>query len=220
MRNALVCFMLLLPLWVLAERIKTPDLTPALTNQEEQAVIDEGTALRDQAKYDEAITKFNQVLEKSPNNDLAMYELASTYFSARKYEDALKISYKGVHYKSRYLSKFYQFIGSSLDELGRSKDAINAFNEALEVVPDNALIHFNLAAILINSGKLAEAQPHLEKSIELNPTHSSSHYALSQIYFSQNQEVPGILAILRFLSLEPQSKRSLKAITTLDEHLL
>jgi tetratricopeptide (TPR) repeat protein len=210
----------LLPFYAFAETLQAPELTPALTNQHEQAIIDQGIALHEQGKYDEAVMKFKQVLEKSPGNILAMYEMASSYFAAKKYEDSLKTATEGVRYKSRYLGKFYLFIGNSLDELGRTDDAIEAFSDAAKVVTDDALIHFNLGAILVNSGKLAEAQPHLEKAIELNPTHSSSHYALAQAYFGQNKKIPGILATLRFLSLEPDSKRSQKAVANLDENLM
>jgi tetratricopeptide (TPR) repeat protein len=214
-KSSIILILFLLPHFVFAEQIKAPELTPALTNQYDQAIIDEGIALHDQGKYDEAVAKFKQVLEKSPGNVLAIYEMASSYFSAKKYEETLKTSYEGARYKSRYLSKFYLYIGNSLDELGKTDEAISAFRDALNVVSTDPLIHFNLAVILMNSGKRTEAQLHFEKAIELNPTHSSSHYALSQLYFEQGKRISGNLAVFRFLSLEPSSIRSRKAIEIL-----
>ena len=103
--------------------------------------------------------------------------------------------------------------------LGRTDDAISAFRQSLEVVSDDAMIYFNLGVVLINSGNLAAAQPYLEKAIDLNPTHSSSHYALSQVYFDQNNQNSWDLGDTSFFILEPESKRSQKAIAILDENL-
>jgi tetratricopeptide (TPR) repeat protein len=214
-KNSITLLLFLLPYFVYAQEIKAPELTPALTNQHEQAIIDEGTALHDQGKYDEAVVRFKQVLEKSPGNVLALYEMASSYFSAKKYDETIKTSYEGARYKSKYLPKFYLYIGNSLDELGKTDEAISAFQDAVNIVSTDSLIHFNLAVILMNSGKRNEAQLHLEKTIELNPSHASSHYALSQVYFEQGKRISGNLAVFRFLSLEPRSIRSRKAIEIL-----
>ncbi len=219
MRKFAFYFLFLFSLWGSSETIKAPELTPALTNQHEQAIIDEGIALHNQGKYEEAIAKYKQVLEKSPGNVLAMYEMAFSFFAAEKYDDALKTADEGARYKSRYLGKFYMLIGNSLDGLGKNDEAISAFRQALEVVNDDGMIHFNLAVTLVNTGKPNEARPHLKKSVQLNPTHITSHYALARVYFDQGYRIPGILSMLRFLSLEPKTQRSSKAIALLDENI-
>ena len=192
--------------------------TSSRLNQEEQAIVDEGTALHQQGKYDEAVAKYKQVLDKNPNNVLVIYKMATSYFAAGKYDDTVKVATQGSHYKSDYLPQFYMMIGNSLAKLGRTDEAISAFKEALEKLPDNALLHFNLAAMLSNTGAFDEARVHLKTAVQLDPKHASSHFALGQIYYKQEYLFPSTLALFRFLTLEPNTQRSQKAVSMLNQN--
>jgi Flp pilus assembly protein TadD len=218
--NKLVSFVLIIAFVAIvqAQTITRPDQTSSRLNQEEQAIIDEGTALQDQSKYDQAIAKYKQVLDKNPNNVLVIYKMAVSYFAAAKYDDSLKFATQGSRYKSDYLPQFYLMIGNSLDKLGKTEDAISAFKQTLEILPDNQLIHFNLAAMLSNTGAFDDARSHLKTAVQLDPKHASSHFALGQIYYKQEYRFPSILALFRFLTLEPNSQRSQKALSMLKEN--
>jgi tetratricopeptide (TPR) repeat protein len=189
-------------------------------NQEEQAIVDEGTALHNQGKYDEAIAKYKPILDKHPNNVPVLAKMASTYFAAAKYDDAVKIASQGSSIKSDFQPQFYMILGNSLDKLGKTDEAITALKQASEKLPDNALIHFNLAAILSNTGAFDEAKSHLKTAVQLDPKHASSHYALGQIYYKQEYRFPSMLALFRFLTLEPSSQRSQKALSMLEQNLI
>lgn len=194
--------------------------TSSRLNQEEQAIVDEGTALHDQGKYDEAIAKYKHVLDKNPNNVLVIYKMASSYFAAAKYDDCIKFATQGSHFKSYYLPQFYLMIGNSLGKLGKTDEAISSFKQALEILPDNQLLHFNLAAMLSNTGAFDEARSHLKTAIRLDPKHASSHFALGQIYYKQEYRFPSMLALYRFLTLEPTSQRSQKALSMLEQNVI
>lgn len=201
-----------------ADILPAPDQTPSLTNQEERPLIDQGIALHDQGKFDEAVAKYKEVLAKNPKNILAIYEMTFSQFSAKKYDEALKSGTDGARYKSEYLPQFYMMIGNSLDELGRTDDAITAYRQAEKVLPTDALVQFNFAVTLMNSGKVDEARPHLKSSAMLNPQHPGSQFALGSMYFDQGYKVPSTLALLRFLALEPNSSRSPKALTMIGQN--
>ncbi|MCI0444303.1 tetratricopeptide repeat protein [bacterium] len=203
---------------VQAQTITPPDQTSSRLNQEEQAIVDEGAVLHDQGKYDEAAAKYKLVLDKNPNNVLVVYKMASSYFAAAKYDDCLNFATQGSRFKSDYLPQFYLMIGNSLDKLGKTEDAISAFKQELEILPDNQLLHFNLAAMLSNTGAFDEARSHLKTAVQLDPKHASSHYALGQIYYKQEYRIPSTLALFRFLTLEPKSQRSQKALSMLNEN--
>jgi tetratricopeptide (TPR) repeat protein len=201
-----------------AQTITLPDQVSSRLNQEEQAIIDEGTALHDQGKYDEAVAKYKQVLAKNPKSVMVIYKMSSSYFAAAKYDDCLNFATQGSRFKSDYLPQFYLMIGNSLDKLGKTEDAISAFKQELEILPDNQLLHFNLAAMLSNTGAFEEARSHFKTAIQLDPKHASSHYALGQIYYKQEYRIPSTLALFRFLTLEPNSQRSQKALSMLNEN--
>src|SRR5712671_3444911 len=69
----------------------SPRITPA-----EEPVIREGIALYDQGKYDEAITRYQQVLKQNPDSTAAMYELAMTYQHIRQFQTAVDLATKGT----------------------------------------------------------------------------------------------------------------------------
>jgi TolA-binding protein len=193
--------------------------TSSRLNQEEQAIIDDGNALADQGKYDEAIAKYKQILVKHPNNVPLLAKVASTYFSAAKYDDAVKTATQGSTIKSDYQAQFYIILGNSLDKLGKTDDAISTFKKAVEALPENPLIHFNLAAMLSNTGAFDEARSHLKTAIQLDPNHASSHFALGQIYYKQEYRFPSMLVLYRFLTLEPSTSRSQKALSMLEQNV-
>jgi tetratricopeptide (TPR) repeat protein len=144
--------------------------------------------------------------------------MAVSNFAGAKYDDSLKFATQGSRYKSDYLPQFYLMIGNSLDKLGKTEDAISAFKQMLEIAPDNQLIHFNLAAMLSNTGAFDDARSHLKTAVQLDPQHASSHFALGQIYYKQEYRIPSTLALFRFLTLEPNSQRSQKAVSMLKEN--
>lgn len=201
-----------------AQTITRPEQTSSRLNQEEQAIIDEGTALSNQGKYDEAIAKYKPILDKHPNNVPVLAKMASTYFAAAKYDDAVKIATQGSSIKSDYQPQFYMILSNSLDKLRKTDEAITALKQAVEVLPENALIHFNLAALLSNSGAFDDARSHLKTALQFNPNHPSSHFALGQIYYKQGYRIPSTLVLFRFLTLEPNSQRSQKALSMLKEN--
>src|SRR6185295_19895436 len=99
---------------------------------------------------DQAIAKYKPILDKHPNNVPVLAKMASTYFAAAKYDDAVKIATQGSSIKSDYQPQFFMILGNSLDKLSKTDEAITALKQALEVLPESALIHFNLAALLSN----------------------------------------------------------------------
>jgi Tfp pilus assembly protein PilF len=51
---------------------------------------------------------------------------------------------------------------------------IDTFKHLLEKDKDNALLRYSLGNEYVRDNKFEEAIPHLEKAIELNPSHSAS----------------------------------------------
>lgn len=186
-----------------AEKLPKADRIPATPTDEQKIEIAKGARLHDQGNYIEAIAHFNQVLAESPDNVLAMHELAFSYFTAKEYEKALETARRGAQYKSPLLPRFYAMIGNCLDELGRREEAIELYKAGIERAPENSLLHFNLgiSSMRVGDGPLARSE--MEQAVSLDPNHVSSHFFLARLYQSQGYRVPAVLAFSRFLLLEP-----------------
>ena len=193
---------------VVAQKIEPPKLTPTPSTESQRGVIREGVALHDRGDYDGAISKYEQVLRESPDNDLALYELAYAYQMKKDYRKSLEIAYKGAQYKSDNLTGFYLLIGNNLDELGESKKAVEVYRQGIKLRPDDGLLYYNLAVTYLKLNDVEEAKKNLKKSVFLNPNHASSHVALTQVFQKTRARVPALFAVMRFLVLEPKSRRT------------
>lgn len=62
-----------------------------------------------------------------------------------------------------------QACANLLGRLGRSKEALKAYQEVVRLQPDSAFAHFRIAEILTYLGRYREALPHFGRTVKLNP---------------------------------------------------
>jgi tetratricopeptide (TPR) repeat protein len=191
-----------------AQDLNPPKLTPAPTTEYQKRLIYEGISLHDQGDFDGAIGKYQEVLKENPDNDWALYELAYSYQAKKEHRKSLEVAYKGAQYKSDKLAGFYMVIGNSLDDLGESKKAVEVYNKGIKLKPDNQLLYYNLALTQARLNNLDESRKNLKKAVYLNPNHASSHVALAQVFNSTQYRTPALFAVMRFLVIEPESRRT------------
>ena len=209
----LTAFLLLMSAHSLSAQIEEPKLTPVPSTENQQRLIREGVVLHDNKDYDGAIRKYEEVLKENPDNIDALHEIGFSYSLKGDYRKSLEAAYSGARYKSPLLAAFYLSIGNNQDELGDSKKAIEAYKAGIKLSPNMAILHFNLAITYIRTGKLEEARKSAKRAVVLNPNHPGSHLVLGDLFRKGGYKTPVLLAMSRFLVLEPKSDRSLSAYT-------
>lgn len=195
-----------------AQKPGPPKLEPSPPTDSQRQLIREGVALHDKGDYAGAISRYEAVLRENPGNVLALYEMAFSYFVKKDYRKSIEVGYKAAEYKSNLLGALYIQIGSSYDELGEPKKAVEIYKAGLKVEPANALLHYNLAITYARTEKRDEALTELKKSAMLDPAHPSSQLALSKAFQEGSYKIPALLAAYRFLILEPRTNRSDSAL--------
>ena len=200
--------MIVFTLCVRAQKIEPPKLDPTPSTPSQDQLINEGVALHDRGDFDGAIRRYEEVLKENPQNVLALYEMSYSYYQKRDFQKSLELSYKTAQFKSDLVPRIYVQIGSCLDELGDPKNAIETYRSALKIFPSDFLIHYNLAVTHNKTGELDEARASLKKSAMLNPNHASSQLLLAILFDRGSYKTPGLLAVSRFLVLEPASRRT------------
>lgn len=186
--------------------------TPSATTPEQRALIQEGIALHDQGRYDDAIARFQKVLDASPDNIEAIYEMAFSYFQKQDFAKSLELARRGAEYKSDLLLSFYYTMGNALDQLGQPQRAVDAYKAGLAfegAAPAVAMLHFNLGVTYMTSlSSPEEAKAAFKLAARLNPNHPATHLLLGQLFQSNGYNTPAFFALARFLTLEPASNRS------------
>lgn len=73
--------------------------------------------------------------------------------------------------------------GNELYKLRKFKESSDIYSEALELDPNNILIHSNQALVLSKLNELDDALVHAETCIRLNPKWPKGYYRKGNIYF-------------------------------------
>jgi tetratricopeptide (TPR) repeat protein len=131
-----------------------------------------------------------------------------SYFEKKDYRKSLEAAYRGAKYKSELLPRFYVLAGNALDNLGDSKKAVDVYKAGLKISPTTPLLHFNLGITYLRMSKPEEARKSFKTATALAPNYSSAHLRLGYVFYEGGYKTPALLAISRFLVLEPSSERS------------
>lgn len=189
----------------------------------QQAVIDdlisEGIKLHDKGDYTGAIDLYKKALVLDKKSAHANYEIASSYFAMKNYENAIKYSNNVITANSDYIDQAYILKGSAQDLSGKPKDAVKTYIQAIKKHANNHLLYYNLALTSFNLKEYKDADNALQKALKINPLHASSHLLLGYSMVRQENRVKGILALYNFLLLEPKTNRAEAALKMLEEQL-
>lgn len=172
-----------------------------------ESLIQEGIEQHDNGEYKKAIEIYQKALKIDPNSSLANYEISLSYFTSKDYKNAEAYSKKVIDLDNDHILAAYITYGNSLDMQGQKKQAIEAYEKAMEDF-DNYLLYYNHAIACFNSGDTDKAYESALKAIENNSSHGSSHLVLSKIMEIQGSRIKAMLPLYYFLLLEPNSSRS------------
>lgn len=201
-----------------AQKISKPTLTPTEPTAAQLQILEEGVKLHDQKQYDQAIEKFQSVLKENPNCDIALYEMALSYYNKKDLFKAVETALTLSKYKSKSLTLAYGIIANSLDDQGHPQKAIEIYHDAIEISKNDKTLEYQLSAIYYNLGithyrlkQYKESRESSKKAVSLDFSYPSPNYLLSVIFRGTRYKIPALLAAGRLITLEINSQRSRQA---------
>ncbi|MFD1470529.1 tetratricopeptide repeat protein [Hymenobacter caeli] len=183
-------------------------------------LVREGVALYDTGQYNQAANKYQQALAATPGDAQAQAELAMTYAALNRHDEAVALCQQLLAAHPEADPLVYATYGNSLDAGQRPAEALAVYRQALLRYPDSYILYFNQGVTLAGQEREAEAVASFQHALALNPAHASSHMVLGGVQLGAGTRVPAILALARFLVLEPGSGRSAQRRALLDQALL
>ncbi len=174
-------------------------------------LISEGMRLHDQGAFKAAIDKYEAALKISPTHPKANYEMALSHFSVGSYDVSIRYSNMTLRSPSPYRKGAYLVKGSALDNLGRTQEAIEVYEEGIRQFPSYYLLHYNLGLSCFNGNLLRQAEQAVISAIKANPNHPSSHLLMAYIMRDQQKRAQAVMPLYYFLMLEPRSSRAAQA---------
>lgn len=187
--------------------------------------FNEAVQLQTDNKLDEAIAKYKEALQASPNSDSVHYSLGTAYqgkgeyeSALREYEDAIRLNAKEATYKKTALDLKLAMAGpfvsdaiakqTGKDDKGNTipvdlPGAIGSYLKALKLAPDDAGTHKNLGTAYQQNKDLTKAIGDYQRAITLDPKDAETHYFLATAYDALNQPKNAALEYRKYLQLAP-----------------
>ena len=129
---------------------------------------------------DAAHGRFTRALERDPRMAAAHEGVARLWRDWGMLDRALGSAYRAVFFDAS--GSALNTLGTVLDALGHSDDALAAYSRALDSEPDAGWALSNLCSLSVRLGRLTEARTLCEAALELSPTQLRAHNNLALTY--------------------------------------
>jgi tetratricopeptide (TPR) repeat protein len=155
-----------------------------------QAVIHEisqqAASLFQARKYQDAATKYQEILSWDEGNDQAWNHLAIVYYQQEKYQDAFNSAINAINLDSS-IALYHYNIGLILEKIQQIPQAIQAYQNAIALDPQICDAYNKLGTIFFLSGQLEEAERLYQQSIEVNSNYFPGYINLGNIFLIKGQ---------------------------------
>lgn len=143
--------------------------------QDVAVVMYEAGAAMNRGQYDRARADYLQVLKQTPENVIALNNMAWMLWKAK---DAEARSFaERAHRLAPDNPAVLDTYGVILVDSGKSVEGVNILRKAVEKAPQSDAIRLNFARALVQNNQKAEARPHLEKLVALGRKFAGSDEA-------------------------------------------
>jgi len=115
-------------------------------------LIEDGRAHLRQARYDQALERFERAVAIDPTSAYGYYFLAQLHYEMRKYDQAIAFASRAASLSAQSdrvcLGRAYDLQGRVFEEVGRYPDARRAYQRAVEADPNNAAARGGMARLV------------------------------------------------------------------------
>ena len=138
-----------------------------------------GALFKQTGKLQDSVIFNQKVLEISPNDAEAHYNLGNSLKELGRLKDAETSYKKAISIKPDYARAYFN-LGITLQELGRLEEAETSYKKAITIKPDLAEAHSNLGNILKELGRYEEAVTSYKEAISIQPDLAEVHHNLGE----------------------------------------
>lgn len=159
-----------------------------------------GWTLFQSGRTEEAVVEYERALESNPRHAKAHNNLALALVELGRLEEAANHFKASLEIEPR--AEIYSDYGFTMARMNRPREAFAAYRKALELDPNCASAHFNLAAAYVMANKLAEAETHYRKALEGRDT-AETHNGLGYVLARQNRMDEAFAEFRKAIELDP-----------------
>jgi tetratricopeptide (TPR) repeat protein len=178
--------------------------TPVVEQSEAVSWLDQGIALGNLGKYDDAIQAFDKAIQINPQYEAAWFLKGAALNRRGMYDDAIQAYDKAIEISPRNESVWHGK-GITLGNLDKFDEAIQAFDTAIEINPKNDVGWYLKGAALDQQGKYDEALQAIDKAIEINPQNADTWNLKGMVLDDLGRSDEAIQAYDNSTQIDPQN---------------
>jgi tetratricopeptide (TPR) repeat protein len=133
-----------------------------------------GTALSDAGKLEEAVEQYNKAIALTPDDADFSNNRGNAYARMGKYESAIADLNKAVSLNPDHM-KAYVNRGNAYAGAGQYQLAIKDYDEAVRLQPDSADAHYNRGSTYSEMGQYEQAIEDFTQTLRLNPDYIKAY---------------------------------------------
>ncbi|MEI6669023.1 MAG: tetratricopeptide repeat protein [Acidobacteriota bacterium] len=172
--------------------------------------FEDGVAASKAGNFDEAIAKFSEAAAIVPKCFDCYYNIGYAQMQKKDYDKAEEAFAKSAELKPDYVEA-YNGLATVYNAQKKFDKAGEASQKASELATaagpagggGGVDAEYNNGVIDWNAGKIAEAEVHFQKVIELKPDHAEAHYQLAMAFLNQGKMPEAITMFEKYLTLAP-----------------
>jgi tetratricopeptide (TPR) repeat protein len=173
--------------------------------------FDDGVALTNAGKNEEAIAKFNEVIAAAPKCAECYANIATVYGRMKDYEKAEAAFKQAIEVKPDF-AEAYNGLSTVYNAEKKFDLAAEASAQAMKLSGAGgaaggggatASATFNQGVILWNAGKIPEAKAQFEQAVKLDPNMAEAHYWLGMAFVNAGNTAEAKPHFETYLKLAP-----------------
>jgi tetratricopeptide (TPR) repeat protein len=166
--------------------------------------------------YEAGISLHERLLEKQPENALAIYHLGYAYGRTRDHQNEAFCYEKAITLGLRD-EQIYFNLGMAYGELNHMEKSIAAFKKALEINPNSADYHFELAMAYLAVMDKKPAEEEFLKVIRIDQGNVEARLLLSSLYVEWGELQKAAQQIREILKIDPANEEAQKILERMQE---
>lgn len=143
-----------------------------------------GEFLKSVGRRDEAAAAFRAAMAHPPYPVSVAEELADLLLDARRPGEALAVA---EAHEARATSRLLQLKGLALKRIGRTDDALAAFERAAALGPDDPFAHHNLASVYSDLGRRDEAEASARRALDAGGEDGATYLVLGHAHAARQR---------------------------------
>ncbi len=165
--------------------------------------------MRDDLKYEEALSYIDSLLEKSPGDLILLKDRGIIKSDLGDYSGA-KEDYLAVIEKDTTFSEAYVNLGHSYMLEGNLEKAKEMTAKGLELDPSSSMAHLNMGVFnMREQGEVIDSYHHFKKAIELDPENSMAYNNIGYLHMINGGNDSAYFYYQKALDLNPNNVTAL-----------